>query len=496
VTPSLLAGVYPGSAVGAESASKVRALCNAGVTLFVDLTTPEDHLEPYEHLLTTSARRTSLAVPDLTSPSPTVVAAAIEIIDQESAAGGITYVHCWGGIGRTGSVVGCWLAERMGGPAALDRLAELRSSYADARRKSPETGAQCDLVRRWPHRRTALTQTDRIRGCLLGGAVGDALGAPVEFASWAQIRAAHGQEGVTEMVAPGRFTDDTQMSLFTAEGLIRASVRGRSKGICHTPTVIHRAYLRWLHTQGDAWDGRIGQLDGWLVTDRRMHRREAPGNTCLAALRGGTAGTTDEPVNDSKGCGGVMRAAPVGLVCEEEEAWHLGCSVAALTHGHRDGREPAGALAVIISRVCTGETLADAVAASILRTTGDTHRLLERAVALAAGGMPTPEQIESTLGQGWVGEEALAIAVACALAAPDFRTGVTAAVSHSGDSDSTGSICGNILGAAWGPEAIPAEWLDALDAADLVEHVAADLAVELLDPPEPDGEWWDRYPGW
>ncbi len=70
-----------------------------------------------------------------------------------------------------------------------------------------------------------MTPAERIRGCLLGGAVGDALGTPVEFQSWARIRAVHGPEGVTELSTPGRFTDDTQMSLFTAEGLIRASVR-------------------------------------------------------------------------------------------------------------------------------------------------------------------------------------------------------------------------------------------------------------------------------
>ena len=121
---------------------------------------------------------------------------------------------------------------------------------------------------------------------------------------------------------------------------------------------------------------------------------------------------------------------------------------------------------------------------------------LEDAVGLAGDGMPTPEEIEATLGQGWVGEEALAIAVACALAAPDFCTGVTAAVSHSGDSDSTGYICGNILGADLGSEAIHATWLDALDAADLVERVAADLVLEVMNQPEVDGEWWDRYPGW
>lgn len=341
-----------------------------------------------------------------------------------------------------------------------------------------------------------MTPAERIRGCLLGGAVGDALGAPVEFQSWASIRGANGPVGVTELQAPGRFTDDTQMSLFTVEGLIRASVRGRTKGIRHTPTVIHRAYLRWLHTQGDRWDARVGPLDGWLVTDRRLHRREAPGNTCLSGLRGGIAGTTEEPLNGSKGCGGVMRVAPIGLFRDENEAWELGCAAAALTHGHTDGWQPAGALAVIISDICAGASLSDAVSAATVRTTGDTRRRLDEAVALAGVGMPDPEEIAAILGGGWVGEEALAIAVACALAAPDFRSGVTWAVSHSGDSDSTGAICGNILGALGGPDTIPPEWLDALDSADLVAAMATDLALELVDPPDVEGSWCSRYPGW
>jgi ADP-ribosylglycohydrolase len=63
----------------------------------------------------------------------------------------------------------------------------------------------------------------RIRGCLLGGAVGDALGAPIEFASWREIRSRHGDRGVTGVLAPGHFTDDTQMTLFTCEGLIAAA---------------------------------------------------------------------------------------------------------------------------------------------------------------------------------------------------------------------------------------------------------------------------------
>src|SRR5918993_271937 len=92
-------------------------------------------------------------------------------------------------------------------------------------------------------------------GCLLGGAVGDALGAGIEFDSWASIARRHGPDGVTDFVDAygrrGAITDDTQMTMFTAEGLIRASVRQRERGICHAPSVIRHAYLRWIWTQGD-----------------------------------------------------------------------------------------------------------------------------------------------------------------------------------------------------------------------------------------------------
>ncbi|RPJ69686.1 MAG: ADP-ribosylglycohydrolase family protein, partial [Acidobacteria bacterium] len=157
-------------------------------------------------------------------------------------------------------------------------------------------------------------------GCLLGGAVGDALGAPVEFMSLAEIRRRFGPRGV-EDYAPaygrrGAITDDTQMTLFTAEGLIRGLVRWRSKGIAHVPSVVAHAYLRWLRTQGESSACKVDDPDedrGWLYSQRELHHRRAPGNTCLSALR--EMKTLGAPArNTSKGCGGVMRVAPAGLL--------------------------------------------------------------------------------------------------------------------------------------------------------------------------------------
>ena len=108
---------------------------------------------------------------------------------------------------------------------------------------------------------------------------------------------------------------------------------------------------------------------------------------------------------------------------------------------------------------------------------------------LAAAGDPSPETVES-LGQGWVAEEALAIAVYCALVSPnDFASGVRLAVNHSGDSDSTGAIAGNILGAKLGVGAIPDHWLSVLELRAELEVLAEDLLTGFSE----NAAWADRY---
>lgn len=349
-----------------------------------------------------------------------------------------------------------------------------------------------------------VSDLDRFRGCLLAGAIGDALGSPIEFSSLAAIRSQYGDHVSLADLPRVAFTDDTQMTLFTAEGLVRHSVLarvGESQGSVIELT--HRAYLRWLHTQGVSWaEARRGlgdlPLDGWLVTNRVLHRREAPGNTCLSALRSGKMGTTTDALNNSKGCGGVMRAAPAGLLfADPAEAFRAGCDIAAITHGHPSGYYSAGALAAMVATLLSGADMPAAVEAAVAllddSTAAETLEALQAGAELGAGGLPAAEELEG-LGGGWVGEESLAIAVACAMKAEDLGTALSAAVLHSGDSDSTGAICGNLLGAQWGVDAIPAAWLDLLDGAEVVDAVARDLWTERFEPPAPQGDWLGRYP--
>ena len=359
-------------------------------------------------------------------------------------------------------------------------------------------------------RSPASSLRSRFRGCLLGGAVGDALGGPVEFLSLRQIRARYGERGIADYDeaygVEGAITDDTQMTLFTAEGLLRAAVRQREKGICHPPSVVHHAYLRWLHTQGEASEHRLFEperFDGWLVREERLFARRAPGRTCVSALKGDTVGSVERPLNDSKGCGGVMRAAPAGLLVRPGLAYRFGCDTAAITHGHPSGYHAAGALAAMVAALVQGEALTEAVAAgrrALAEHEGAAEclRALDAAVALAHEGEGTAEEVER-LGAGWVAEEALAIAVYAALIGareegPEaaFEQGVRLAVNHTGDSDSTGAICGNILGALLGEEAIPQRWRAGVELADVVLQVADDLYEEA----HGEGVMWARYPGW
>ncbi len=329
-----------------------------------------------------------------------------------------------------------------------------------------------------------LSLKDRIRGCLLGGAIGDALGAPVEFLSLAEIRAAFGPEGVRGLAPAygrlGAITDDTQMTLFTVEGLVRAHERGRERGICHYASMVHESYLRWLETQGEtSAHPNFATLEpSRLSLSPALRHQRGPGGTCLSALAGARMGALEERLNNSKGCGGVMRVAPVGLT-GLADPFTVGCEVAAVTHSHPSGYLAAGALALALGRVMDGASLREGLAAGAAELTRwDGHeeclRALERAIGDADDGPATPESVAS-LGAGWVAEEALAIAVRCALGAESFADGVLAAVNHGGDSDSTGSIAGSILGTALGVGAIPSGWIEAVEARAEIEWAAEAL---------------------
>jgi ADP-ribosyl-[dinitrogen reductase] hydrolase len=304
--------------------------------------------------------------------------------------------------------------------------------------------------------------------CLIGGAVGDGFGYAVEFSSTAVIRMRFGRKGMREpqFSREGRLvvSDDTQMTMFTLEGMLRGLGHGGESG------EIRRAYLDWLDTQGESLEGF--QPVGELAHERVMRARRAPGTTCLSALADGGGGTIEQPINNSKGCGGVMRVAPCGLfpsLRSRPATFRLGAESAALTHGHPSGYLSSAVLAVLVRELLEGAEPEDAARLALVELDGwcgreETVRAVEAALEMAAAG----GKDVARLGQGWVGEEALAIGICSALVADDFRETLAIASNHDGDSDSTASIAGQIRGAWQGMSGIPADWIEPLDVLELL----------------------------
>ena len=351
------------------------------------------------------------------------------------------------------------------------------------------------------------TRRDAVRGCIFGGAVGDALGYAVEFLSEERIFAKYGRTGITAYdIAPlskkALISDDTQMTLFPANGLLVADTRGALHGPRALPRVcVAEAYQDWLKTQESSMrevcrHERCTKEGGssWLLDVPELYARRAPGNTCLSALWDGSAQEDyiEKRRNNSKGCGGIMRVAPLGAddpFGEIEALDREAAQLAAITHGHSLGYMPAAVLVHVINRIlfppagrpmALKEIVLDARDTVSRLFAGDPYLpalvgIIDRAVLLSENGGDDLANIHR-LGEGWVAEETLGIALYCALKyRSDFSAGVIAAVNHKGDSDSTGAVTGNILGALLGCEAIPARWKRDLELADVILEIADDL---------------------
>jgi ADP-ribosylglycohydrolase len=346
----------------------------------------------------------------------------------------------------------------------------------------------------------------RIHGCLLGGALGDSLGYAVEFDDIATIRATYGPDGLQDFSAldgGSHFSDDTQLTLYTVDGLLEALEWANSGVAADTNACLWLAYLRWLATQGvPVPDAAPFQPPRWIDSHAVLKHQRAPGNACLTGLATGEMGTVYRPVNpDSKGCGTVMRSAPFGLVphIPAEAVYKLSADAASLTHGHPAARQSSGIFSLIIHGLASGRGLREAAETALgelgagrLRKgeepDADLLARLESALRLGATKeLLGPEDLVRELGEGWVAEEALAVALYAVLAtAPEssaahpeahFRAALSVAVNHSGDSDSTASIAGNILGTFYGEACLPAEWLRVLEAPEIIRGMAAQLAA-------------------
>lgn len=349
----------------------------------------------------------------------------------------------------------------------------------------------------------------KLRGCLIGGAIGDALGANTENLPMEVVYERHGPQGITDLPENAAITDDTQMTLFTFEAMIRAHVRERTAGSAGFLTAVQHAYQRWLHTQKTPWEKARGPLstldepDGWLIGHRDLFRMRAPGLTVTSALqqygRTGVMATTKNPANNSKGCGGVMRVAPIAFYADDaSQAFLLAKYTAELTHGHPSGYLSAGFFAVLVHEASRGKGLLEGIDSAmreVLRHEDheEVVAAVEHAIELAALGDPSVARVEE-LGRGGVGDTALAIALYSALVTDDPNEALLISVNHGGDSDSTASMCGNLVGALHGIDKIRPDWVERVQFRDVIDRMVEDWATETGPNPPVAQEWLTRYP--
>ncbi|WP_373262233.1 ADP-ribosylglycohydrolase family protein [Hungatella hathewayi] len=334
-----------------------------------------------------------------------------------------------------------------------------------------------------------MDKLNRVIGCLIGGACGDALGYIIEFDKIKKIRKVYGEQGITDFEKPdGKaiVSDDTQMTLFTAAGILRA----KEQNINYLNS-IWRAYKDWYYTQN-----RNSEYQPFTDIYRidALHKRRAPGNTCISTLRlFEKERTIEKPGNLSKGCGGIIRVAPIGCIDLGNKPYingWLGAEAAALTHGHQLGYIPAGFLADLIHRILISkkegnmeEFILDSLNETIIAFKDYRHIekfdfIIKKAISLSKTESVDLNGIVK-LGKGWVAEETAAIAVySCLRHSNDFRQAMICAVNHSGDSDSTGSVAGNILGAYLGLEKIEKAFdIESLDQYETILYIAEQLST-------------------
>lgn len=546
----LYAGEYPGDKAGERAEQKIRQMIHFGIKHFVDLT-EEGELKPYSHLLPKGCTYLRFPIRDVCAPeSVESVHQLLHRISELRSQGGHVYLHCWGGVGRTGTIVACHVAMEQDNPTLESVLTALRNHFKampkSAHRVTPESKEQIDFIARFiedimAHKKEQKRRiSDCIRGSLMAGAAGDALGYTVEFMGRTHILSKYGEGGITlfELAPHGKalISDDTQMTLFTANGILTGITRGCMRDIGGRPeNYVDGAYLDWYYTQsGRKRDVHNDWHHTWLRDLPELAHRRAPGATCMNACESLLQGKTVQ--NYSKGCGGIMRVAPIALLeagYEERKENHssladmakAGAETARVTHKHPLGFLPAAQLTHLLYKLVplSAEEAKSRIAEIAEETVATLHEiykgkfvkekhlladLTRRAVSLAQSDIEDVQAIR-LLGEGWTGEEAWAIALYCAIRHTDSMTeAIIAAVNHDGDSDSTGSICGNIMGAIYGYEEIKRQRLfcpydktfeETLELHDIILALADDLYTSCIiskcspiDTLE-QRQWYERY---
>jgi ADP-ribosylglycohydrolase len=420
----------------------------AGMDCFIDLTTVRDKLEPYAGLLDKlsggRARHLSFAVPDMSVPDDTTTMTAIlDAIDEGLDSGHKVYVHCWGGIGRTGTVIGCWLRRHF--PATDGRIPQADGTLLGLDElwrtcpksaiypESPQTPQQRAFVAAWPlGMRPEVTEgmLSRARGCMLGQLAGDSLGSLVEFQSQEAIRQRY-PDGPRLLANGGSFntlagqpTDDSEMALLLSRSII-------SKGGWHAEAVWQQ-YRFWLDSNPFDCGGTIG-----------------------SAIQG-------QLNPSSQANGALMRVSPIGIAgaglpVAVVASWAE--QDAGLTHPNKFCLEINVLYACAIAAAIRDSLSAEELYRYMLALAKERH--MEPSIVDILKDARDAPPADFMHQMGWV-RIAFHNAVYQLLNAASLEEGVVDSVARGGDTDTNAAIAGALLGAVHGEASIPAQWREAI----------------------------------
>lgn len=357
---------------------------------------------------------------------------------------------------------------------------------------------------------------DKHRGCLLGGAIGDALGYTVKTEAYEEIEEKYGNEGIRLCELSknkARISCNTQLTLFTADGLLQAEARRIHSKSDYRESML-KAYKNWCRTQPESngpkytIDENLSEVySSWLLRIPELYSERYIKEASLKEIKACCRENLTNHVNSSKDCGGLTRVAPIGLYfCSPSLAAEIAAENAVLTNGHPLGYIPAASLAYFISLCCAKpEMKLRELIINTLREMDCIYQgnkyldcfleIMVKAVLLSKENKLDEECIRE-IGKGWSAEETLAIAVFCALRHENnFEDAIFAAVNHNGNRAATGSVLGTILGVYLGYKAIPKRFVQKLELKKQLMIFAEDL---LNSEPYPKDEeamkiWKSKY---
>jgi ADP-ribosylglycohydrolase len=307
------------------------------------------------------------------------------------------------------------------------------------------------------------SERERAQALLLGVALGDALGWPVEFIDRPGILVKYGRPGILEPPDPALYTDDTQMTAAVAEALVEAG-----------------------HRDLDVLMGSMARkFIGWKRDPSTPSR--APGATSIRGVNALERGAPwrEAGVKDSKGCGSCMRVAPVGFFYQGDPGrlQNIARAQGVLTHRHPTADAACVAGAYLVKLALDGVAPSE-YPQRVLKFGYGISAEFDAAIGRMTAVLAWPDEeaalnhIGPTRGGGWIAEEAIAMALYCVMRHPsDYVSAVRLAANITGDSDSVASIAGGLVAARLGCSVIPADWLERLEN----RQYLIDLANRLAD---------------